>query len=150
MQSLPSSTPPHSPTTPPSSAPSSQPTGTVPIYGQCGGIGYTGPTVCAPPNVCKVGNREYSYAWSRGSSADITYDSLLLPMPAGVRIGSKSLSRVRLPSQVTLLYLLAVRKAFSLLAAMCFDLTMSHCRRVPSVHIPRLPCASFNQSMGPR
>ncbi|KAG8989699.1 hypothetical protein FRB94_004171 [Tulasnella sp. JGI-2019a] len=34
------------------STPASTATGTVPHYGQCGGIGYTGPTVCAEPYTC--------------------------------------------------------------------------------------------------
>ncbi|KAI1324808.1 endoglucanase I [Xylariaceae sp. FL0255] len=29
-------------------------------YGQCGGIGYTGPTTCATPYTCKVSNEYYS------------------------------------------------------------------------------------------
>lgn len=43
-----------------SSAPSG-PTGvTVAHYGQCGGQGYTGPTVCAAPYTCTVSNPYYS------------------------------------------------------------------------------------------
>ncbi|AEO56416.1 glycoside hydrolase family 61 protein [Thermothelomyces thermophilus ATCC 42464] len=33
--------------------------GSVPLYGQCGGIGYTGPTTCAQ-GTCKVSNEYYS------------------------------------------------------------------------------------------
>lgn len=44
------------------SAPSS--TGTVTEYGQCGGIGYTGPTACASPNVCTELNAYYSQCLS--------------------------------------------------------------------------------------
>ncbi|KAJ4488580.1 glycoside hydrolase [Lentinula lateritia] len=33
---------------------------TVPIYGQCGGIGYTGSTVCAAGSACVVSNAYYS------------------------------------------------------------------------------------------
>jgi hypothetical protein len=32
----------------------------VPVYGQCGGIGYTGPTGCAPGNTCILINPYYS------------------------------------------------------------------------------------------
>ncbi|KAG8856014.1 hypothetical protein FRB96_006581 [Tulasnella sp. 330] len=35
-------------------------TGTVPEYGQCGGIGYTGSTVCAAGYTCKVSSPYYS------------------------------------------------------------------------------------------
>jgi len=35
-------------------------TGTVPDYGQCGGSGYTGSTVCASPYVCTYSNAYYS------------------------------------------------------------------------------------------
>ncbi|KAL9110050.1 MAG: hypothetical protein Q9227_005389 [Pyrenula ochraceoflavens] len=54
-------------TTPPSTtAGGSPPTntggagGSVAHYGQCGGIGYTGPTTCASPYTCKVANSYYS------------------------------------------------------------------------------------------
>ncbi|KAF3918304.1 hypothetical protein ABW21_db0205033 [Orbilia brochopaga] len=30
------------------------------LYGQCGGIGWTGPTACAPPAACQSGNPYYS------------------------------------------------------------------------------------------
>ncbi|KAF7288381.1 CBM1 domain-containing protein [Mycena chlorophos] len=43
-----------------SSAPSTSATGTVAEYGQCGGIGYTGPTTCASPYTCTVSNAYYS------------------------------------------------------------------------------------------
>ncbi|KAJ3725256.1 cellulose-growth-specific protein [Lentinula raphanica] len=44
-----------------SSAPSSTPTGpTIPEYGQCGGSGWTGGTVCASPFTCQVVNDYYS------------------------------------------------------------------------------------------
>ncbi|KAH9476370.1 1 carbohydrate esterase [Psilocybe cubensis] len=48
-----------------SSAPSSTSTGnpsggTAAHYGQCGGIGWTGPTVCASPYTCQVSNAYYS------------------------------------------------------------------------------------------
>ncbi|KAI8631229.1 carbohydrate-binding module family 1 protein [Xylariaceae sp. FL1651] len=43
-----------------SSAPTSTATGTVAHYGQCGGSGYTGPTVCASPYKCQVQNEYYS------------------------------------------------------------------------------------------
>jgi len=51
------------PTTPVSQSPTTTtPTGgaTQTMYGQCGGIGYNGPTACAPPSTCKVGNPYYS------------------------------------------------------------------------------------------
>ncbi|KAI9708043.1 MAG: hypothetical protein M1820_004247 [Bogoriella megaspora] len=35
-------------------------TGTAAQWGQCGGIGWTGPTVCAAPYTCKVSNSYYS------------------------------------------------------------------------------------------
>ena len=60
--SVPTSKPPSSsPTAPPTSAPSSSPSsvGTVAHYGQCGGNGYTGPTVCVAPWACSVINRKY-------------------------------------------------------------------------------------------
>ncbi|PPQ97202.1 hypothetical protein CVT26_000712 [Gymnopilus dilepis] len=48
-------------TSTPTTTPSSTPTtgGTVPLYGQCGGTGYTGPTVCAQ-GICHVLNPYYS------------------------------------------------------------------------------------------
>ncbi|KAF9462197.1 family 7 glycoside hydrolase [Collybia nuda] len=43
---------------------STQPTGgTVPQWGQCGGIGYTGPTVCVSPYKCNVQNPYYSQCY---------------------------------------------------------------------------------------
>ncbi|KAK7466233.1 hypothetical protein VKT23_004961 [Stygiomarasmius scandens] len=39
---------------------SSGSSGSVPKYGQCGGIGYTGPTTCASGSVCTVSNPYYS------------------------------------------------------------------------------------------
>ncbi|KIK62737.1 carbohydrate-binding module family 1 protein [Collybiopsis luxurians FD-317 M1] len=49
-----------SPTTP-TPTPSPSPTGpTVPEYGQCGGIGWTGGTACASPYTCQVINTYYS------------------------------------------------------------------------------------------
>jgi mannan endo-1,4-beta-mannosidase len=33
---------------------------TAPVYGQCGGIGWTGPTVCASGSACVVSNPYYS------------------------------------------------------------------------------------------
>ncbi|TAQ91019.1 hypothetical protein B7494_g624 [Chlorociboria aeruginascens] len=38
--------------------------GTVPLYGQCGGEGYTGPTVCVSGATCVVGNTYYSQCLS--------------------------------------------------------------------------------------
>ncbi len=43
--------------------PTSTPTGTGAVqqkYGQCGGIGWTGPTVCAAGSTCQVSNSYYS------------------------------------------------------------------------------------------
>lgn len=45
--------PSHSTTTTP---PPSQPTGTVAQWGQCGGMNYSGPTVCKSPYTCHVSN----------------------------------------------------------------------------------------------
>lgn len=45
---------------PPTSSSPPPSTGTVPKYGQCGGQGYTGPTVCAPGSTCKYSNQWYS------------------------------------------------------------------------------------------
>ncbi|KAF8310076.1 hypothetical protein DL93DRAFT_2169922 [Clavulina sp. PMI_390] len=42
------------------SSASSPTTGTVAEYGQCGGIGYTGSTVCASPYTCTYSNAYYS------------------------------------------------------------------------------------------
>lgn len=46
----PTSTPTSTSTT--TSPPTSTPTGTVPQWGQCGGMGYTGPTQCVSPYTC--------------------------------------------------------------------------------------------------
>ncbi|KAJ7754215.1 carbohydrate esterase family 1 and carbohydrate-binding module family 1 protein [Mycena maculata] len=50
------------PTAPPttSSAPPTSTSGTVAEYGQCGGIGWTGGTVCISPFTCQVSNAYYS------------------------------------------------------------------------------------------
>ncbi|KAH8124082.1 non-ribosomal peptide synthetase [Trichoderma asperelloides] len=55
-----SSTRPSSTTT--STAPSGS--GTQSLYGQCGGIGWTGPTACQPPATCKKQNDYYSQCLS--------------------------------------------------------------------------------------
>ncbi|KOS19511.1 Exoglucanase 1 [Escovopsis weberi] len=50
-------------TSPPSSTPTQPGSGngaTQVHYGQCGGIGWTGPTVCESPYTCQVGNPYYS------------------------------------------------------------------------------------------
>ncbi|KAJ3552043.1 hypothetical protein NM688_g4366 [Phlebia brevispora] len=53
--------PPSSPVSTPSSTPTSAPTGTtVAEWGQCGGIGWTGGTVCASGFTCTVLNPYYS------------------------------------------------------------------------------------------
>ncbi|KAI0072539.1 exo-cellobiohydrolase I precursor [Panus rudis PR-1116 ss-1] len=56
--SSPSSTP-----SAPSSTPSAPPSGTVAQWGQCGGIGFTGPTVCASPFTCHKLNDYYSQCY---------------------------------------------------------------------------------------
>ncbi|KAF7966741.1 hypothetical protein HWV62_37215, partial [Athelia sp. TMB] len=51
--------------------------GTVAEYGQCGGIGWTGGTVCVSPYVCKVGN---AYYWAQKPSSQLhpaTFPNLL-------------------------------------------------------------------------
>ncbi|KAI0700609.1 cellulase [Cytidiella melzeri] len=57
--SLPSSTPISSS----SSASSTPSSGTVPQWGQCGGIGYTGATTCVSPYTCHVLNAYYSQCY---------------------------------------------------------------------------------------
>ncbi|CAK4664912.1 hypothetical protein AeMF1_015132 [Aphanomyces euteiches] len=52
--------------TPSTSAPSNG--GTVPVYGQCGGQGYTGPTACAQGNVCKQYSPYYSQCIPQGTA----------------------------------------------------------------------------------
>ncbi|KAG9005393.1 hypothetical protein FRB95_004676 [Tulasnella sp. JGI-2019a] len=47
-------------TTTTTTASTSTSTATQTEYGQCGGIGWTGPTVCASPYVCTYGNAYYS------------------------------------------------------------------------------------------
>ncbi|KAG8884629.1 hypothetical protein FRB97_003685 [Tulasnella sp. 331] len=47
-------------TTTTSTSASATSTGTVPEFGQCGGIGWTGGTVCVSPYTCKVSNAYYS------------------------------------------------------------------------------------------
>lgn len=42
------------------SSTSSTPTGAAQRYGQCGGIGWTGPTTCVTPYTCMVSNAWYS------------------------------------------------------------------------------------------
>ncbi|RFU79622.1 glycoside hydrolase family 45 [Trichoderma arundinaceum] len=49
-----SSSPPATTSSPPSSG------GQQTLYGQCGGVGWTGPTTCQPPATCKVQNQWYS------------------------------------------------------------------------------------------
>jgi len=53
------STPPSGPTSTAAPPPPSG-GGTVPKWGQCGGIGYTGPTTCAAGSTCQVSNAYYS------------------------------------------------------------------------------------------
>ncbi|EIW59674.1 uncharacterized protein TRAVEDRAFT_46975 [Trametes versicolor FP-101664 SS1] len=66
----PVSSPTIAPTVPPTTAPASTPvasptsSATGPLasqYGQCGGTGYTGPTVCASPFTCKAVSPPYYY-----------------------------------------------------------------------------------------
>lgn len=47
-------------TTSTSTSTSATSTGTSPVYGQCGGTGYTGPTTCATGSACTYGNPYYS------------------------------------------------------------------------------------------
>nr|AAT64005.1 endoglucanase II [Volvariella volvacea] len=54
------SQPPSSTSVPTSTPPTSTPVGTVPQWGQCGGIGYNGPTVCVSPFTCTKVNDYYS------------------------------------------------------------------------------------------
>ncbi|PPQ92147.1 hypothetical protein CVT25_008772 [Psilocybe cyanescens] len=59
--SSPTGTPTATPTGGPTSTPTSNPTsGTVAEYGQCGGTGWTGGTVCVSPFTCKYSNAYYS------------------------------------------------------------------------------------------
>ncbi|THH34158.1 hypothetical protein EUX98_g40 [Antrodiella citrinella] len=66
--SAPSSAPTSAPTSVPTSAPSttpppttvSAPVPTQSVYGQCGGNGFTGPTVCSTGSTCKTQNAYYS------------------------------------------------------------------------------------------
>lgn len=44
----------------PPTQPTQSPGGTVPKWGQCGGIGYNGPTSCASGSTCQVSNPYYS------------------------------------------------------------------------------------------
>ncbi|KIJ34867.1 carbohydrate-binding module family 1 protein [Sphaerobolus stellatus SS14] len=44
-------------TTPPTQPPTG---GTAAHWAQCGGIGFTGPTVCAAPYTCQVSNAYFS------------------------------------------------------------------------------------------
>ncbi|PPQ69927.1 hypothetical protein CVT26_013252 [Gymnopilus dilepis] len=54
-------TTPTSPTTTPSSTPTGgSGTGVAQHWGQCGGIGWTGPTTCAAPYTCQASNAYYS------------------------------------------------------------------------------------------
>lgn len=53
-------TPPHPPPPPTSSAPVGGGGGTVPKWGQCGGQGYTGQTVCASGSTCQYSSQWYS------------------------------------------------------------------------------------------
>ncbi|KAL1952015.1 hypothetical protein VTO73DRAFT_1164 [Trametes versicolor] len=48
------------PASSPASAPASTPTALAPVYGQCGGANWTGPTVCAGGSTCVTQNAFYS------------------------------------------------------------------------------------------
>ncbi|EHK18650.1 glycoside hydrolase family 45 protein [Trichoderma virens Gv29-8] len=54
--------PPSSSSSPPPATSSTPPSGggTQVLFGQCGGIGWTGPTTCQPPATCKAQNQWYS------------------------------------------------------------------------------------------
>ncbi|KAL6792682.1 glycoside hydrolase family 45 protein [Trichoderma sp. SZMC 28012] len=56
------SPPPSSSSSPPPATSSSPPSGggSQVLYGQCGGVGWTGPTTCQPPATCKAQNQWYS------------------------------------------------------------------------------------------
>jgi len=58
--------PPSTSTTPVTPPPTTPPTtgGTVPEWGQCGGIGYVGPTACVAPFTCQEFNAYYSQCLS--------------------------------------------------------------------------------------
>ncbi|KAI0066688.1 hypothetical protein BV25DRAFT_1912728 [Artomyces pyxidatus] len=59
---IPTSTPSFTPTSL-SPAPSATACAAVPEWGQCGGIGYSGPTVCASPYNCNFLNTFYSQCY---------------------------------------------------------------------------------------
>jgi hypothetical protein len=46
--------------TSPATSTTSAASGTVPHYGQCGGLTYTGATVCVSPYTCTYSNAYYS------------------------------------------------------------------------------------------
>ncbi|KAK4072898.1 uncharacterized protein Triagg1_5575 [Trichoderma aggressivum f. europaeum] len=57
-----SGSPPSSSSRPPPATSSAPPSGggSQVLYGQCGGVGWTGPTTCQPPATCKAQNQWYS------------------------------------------------------------------------------------------
>ncbi|KAL6692403.1 glycoside hydrolase family 45 protein [Trichoderma pleuroticola] len=57
-----SGSPPSSSSSPPPATSSAPPSGggSQVLYGQCGGVGWTGPTTCQPPATCKAQNQWYS------------------------------------------------------------------------------------------
>jgi cellulose 1,4-beta-cellobiosidase len=72
---------PHSSSVSSASPSPSSPAGTAAHYGQCGGIGYTGPTTCASPYTCQVSNPcEYLHCLPNISYTDQRAPRLL-PMP---------------------------------------------------------------------
>ncbi|KAF9046519.1 endoglucanase II [Panaeolus papilionaceus] len=62
-------------TTPPPATTAPPASGTVPQWGQCGGIGYSGPTVCVSPYKCTKSNDYYAGVLER--SAAFTMDLYL-------------------------------------------------------------------------
>jgi len=56
-------------------------TATSPRYGQCGGIGWSGPTVCASPYTCTKQNGELTRNFSFGIGADSVLSRLVFPVP---------------------------------------------------------------------
>jgi len=57
--------------TTPTSTPTPTPTNSAgqDLWGQCGGIGWTGLTVCKPPAKCQWYNDWYSESWYQGSNS---------------------------------------------------------------------------------
>ena len=68
------------------SVPATSPT-SVPLYGQCGGIGYTGSTVCAIGSTCKVISAYYSQClWAKVDGAEKKCLSMAKQAEAGILV----------------------------------------------------------------